>query len=69
MAPRGTPDSRRERISSEMITIADDPVVARRLGATGQVVYGSTPAAFATAIAEQRSRISAIIQRIGKPPE
>ncbi len=68
-APRGTPDDRRERISADIRAIAADQVVAKRLGATGQIVRGSTPAEFTAAIEEQRSRISAIVQLIGKPPQ
>jgi tripartite-type tricarboxylate transporter receptor subunit TctC len=68
-APRDTPDDRRQRISSEIVTIAADQEVARRLGTAGQIVRGSTPAEFTSAIEEQRSRISAIIRLIGKPPQ
>jgi tripartite-type tricarboxylate transporter receptor subunit TctC len=69
-APRGTPDDRRERISADIRAIAADQVVAKRLGATGQIVRGgSTPAEFAADIEEQRSRISGIVRLIGKPPQ
>jgi tripartite-type tricarboxylate transporter receptor subunit TctC len=66
-APRGTPDDRRERISAEIRSIAADPSVAKRLGAAGQIVRGSTPSEFAAAIDEQRSRIAAIVKTIKKP--
>lgn len=65
-APRGTPDDRRERISAQIRAIASDPSVAKRLGAVGQIVRGSTPAEFAAAIDEQRSKIAAIVGRIKK---
>jgi tripartite-type tricarboxylate transporter receptor subunit TctC len=68
-APRDTPDDRRNRISSEILTIAADQSVGNLLGATGQIVRGSTPAEFAAAIEEQRSRISDVIRLIGKPPQ
>jgi tripartite-type tricarboxylate transporter receptor subunit TctC len=68
-ASRNTPEDRRERIASVVRAIAADPAVAKRLGASGQIVRGSTPAGFATAIEEQRLRISAIVQLIGKPPQ
>jgi tripartite-type tricarboxylate transporter receptor subunit TctC len=68
-APRGTPDERREQISADIRAVAADPTVANRLAATGQIVRGSTPAEFAAAIEEQRSRISALVRRIGKPPQ
>jgi tripartite-type tricarboxylate transporter receptor subunit TctC len=65
-APRGTPDGRRQQISADIRAVAADPAVAQRLAATGQIVRGSTPAEFAAAIEEQRSRISAIVRLIGK---
>lgn len=58
-APRGTPDSRRERISADVRAIAGDQAVTKRLGAAGQLVRGSTPAEFAAAIEEQRLNIAA----------
>ena len=66
-APRGTPDDRREKMSADIRAIAVEPSVAQRLGATGQVVRGNTPAEFATAIEEQRAQIAAIVRRTGKP--
>jgi len=68
-ASRNTPEDRRESIASTVRAIAADPVVIKRLGASGQIVRGSTPADFAAAIEEQRSRISAIIRLIGKAPQ
>jgi tripartite-type tricarboxylate transporter receptor subunit TctC len=66
-APRGTPDDRRERMSAEIRSIAADPSVAKRLGAAGQIVRGSTPAEFAAAIEDQRGRIAAIVGHSRKP--
>jgi tripartite-type tricarboxylate transporter receptor subunit TctC len=68
-APRGTPDERRERIAAEMRAVAADQSIAKRLGATGQIVRGSTPAEFSADIEEQRSRIASIVRSIGKPPQ
>lgn len=68
-ASRYTPEGRRELIASSLRAIAADPAVTRRLGASGQIVRGSTPAEFAAAIEEQRSKISAIVQLIGKSPQ
>jgi tripartite-type tricarboxylate transporter receptor subunit TctC len=68
-APRGTPDERREHISAEIRAIAADPSVAKRLGASGQVVRGSTPAEFAAAIEEQRGKIAATVGRTRKPTQ
>jgi tripartite-type tricarboxylate transporter receptor subunit TctC len=68
-APRDTPDDRRERIASEIRAIAADPAVATRLGAAGQIVRGSTPAEFAAEIDDQRSRISAAVDLVGRPKQ
>jgi tripartite-type tricarboxylate transporter receptor subunit TctC len=69
LAPRNTPDDRRERVASQIRDIASDAAVAKRLGGTGQIVRASTPAEFVAAIEEQRSKISALAQLIGKLPQ
>jgi tripartite-type tricarboxylate transporter receptor subunit TctC len=66
-APAGTPDDRRNRISMEIRQIAADQAVDERLRATGQLLRASTPAEFTAAIEEQRSKLAAIIRRVGKP--
>ena len=66
-APRDTPLDRRERIAAEIRAVAADPAVVARLGATGQIVRGSTPAEFAAEIDDQRSRIGAIVKLVGRP--
>jgi tripartite-type tricarboxylate transporter receptor subunit TctC len=68
-APRGTSAGRRESISQDIRKIAADPTVAKRLGAAGQIVRGSTPAEFTAAIEEQRLNIANMIRLIGKPPQ
>jgi tripartite-type tricarboxylate transporter receptor subunit TctC len=68
-APRGTPNERRERISADIRAIAAYEDVVTRLGATGQIVRGSTPAEFVDAIEQQRAGLSAIVQRTGKPAQ
>jgi len=68
-ASRGTPVDQREHIAADIRLIAADPAVMSRLGSTGQIVRASTPAEFAAAIEEQRSRIAALVQLIGKPPQ
>jgi tripartite-type tricarboxylate transporter receptor subunit TctC len=66
-APGGMPDGRRQGTAADIRAIAADQAVAQRLRATGQIVRQSTPAEFAAAIDEQRSRLTAIIQAVGKP--
>jgi tripartite-type tricarboxylate transporter receptor subunit TctC len=68
-APRGMSDDRRESISADIRAIAAEEAVAKRLGAAGQIVRGSTPAEFAAAIEEQRLNLAKTIQLIGKPPQ
>jgi len=63
-APGGTPDERRQRIAAEIREIAANEAVVQRLRATGQIVRQGTPAEFAAAIEEQRSRLAAIIQTV-----
>jgi tripartite-type tricarboxylate transporter receptor subunit TctC len=65
--PGGTPDERRQRVAAEIRDIAADQAIAQRLRATGQIVRQSTPAEFEAAIQEQRSRLAAILQIVGKP--
>jgi len=67
--PRGIPDSRRERISSDVRAVAGNTTVAQRLAGTGQMVGGSTPAEFSAAIAEQRANIEAMLRLTGKPTQ
>jgi tripartite-type tricarboxylate transporter receptor subunit TctC len=68
-AARDTPEDRREGVASQVRAIAADPAVMQRVGATGQIARGSTPDEFSAAIEEQRSKISAIVHLIGKPPQ
>jgi tripartite-type tricarboxylate transporter receptor subunit TctC len=58
--PRGMTNERRERIAADVAAIAEDPAVAARLAATGQVVNLGGPAAFAAAIEEQRAKAAAV---------
>jgi tripartite-type tricarboxylate transporter receptor subunit TctC len=68
-APRDTSHDRRERIASDIQAIAADEAVKRSLEANGQIIRGSTPAEFSAAIEDQRAKISAIVQLIGKSPQ
>lgn len=67
----GAPDmpaELRERIASDIRVIAADPTIKERLAKMGAVALGSTPAAFAAAIEEQRAKIAAIAGSIGAKP-
>jgi tripartite-type tricarboxylate transporter receptor subunit TctC len=59
--PRGMPLATRERIAEDVrAVLADDPTIAKRLEATGQVVTGQRPAEFAVGIKELRDKLAAI---------
>ena len=59
--PRGMALATRERIAEDVrAVLAADPSIAKRLEATGQVVTGQPPAAFAAGIKELRDKLSSI---------
>jgi tripartite-type tricarboxylate transporter receptor subunit TctC len=58
--------ARRDRISADIRAVAADRTIADRLATVGLIVHSSTPAEFATAIAEQREQMSAIVKLIGR---
>ena len=59
--PRGMPLATRERIAEDVrAVLADDPSIAKRLEATGQVVTGQPPAEFAVGIKQLRDQLAAI---------
>jgi tripartite-type tricarboxylate transporter receptor subunit TctC len=64
---RDMPAALRDRISADIRAVAADPVLVERFTKAGQIARGSTPAEFAGAIEEQRAKIGAIVQLIGKP--
>jgi tripartite-type tricarboxylate transporter receptor subunit TctC len=64
---RDMPTALRDRISSDIRTVAADPILVERFAKAGQVARGSTSAEFAGAIEEQRAKIEAIVRLAGKP--
>jgi tripartite-type tricarboxylate transporter receptor subunit TctC len=64
--PRDIPAELRDRIAADVRVIAAEPTIAKRLAAVAQSPRGSTPAEFATAIEEQRTKMEAIVRVIGK---
>jgi tripartite-type tricarboxylate transporter receptor subunit TctC len=58
----------RERIGSDVIAAANDPVVSTRLSATAQIVSPGGATEFAAAVEGQRARIAAIAQALGIKP-
>jgi tripartite-type tricarboxylate transporter receptor subunit TctC len=64
--PRGMSDAVRESIAADVKAIvADDPTIATRLGATGQVVDIRGPAEFAAGIKEMRNQLASIAKTLG----
>ncbi|HEX3440554.1 MAG TPA: tripartite tricarboxylate transporter substrate binding protein [Pseudolabrys sp.] len=60
--PKGFPNAVSEKIAKDIRDIANDPDIAAKLSATGQVVNPGTPEEFAAAVKEQRDDVA----RIGK---
>lgn len=65
---RDMPASLKERIATDLNAITGDPAFRARAIAVGTAPRGGTPAAFASAIEEQRGKIAAIHQASAKSP-
>lgn len=65
--PRSMSDEHRTRIAADIRMVAADSAVAKQLAATGQLIRGSTPEEFATAINEQRTAFAAVVRNVGRP--
>jgi len=63
--PRSMPDALRESIAAEFKTVAEDPIIAKRLGDTGQILSVLGPAAFAKSIDEQRDKLADLAKVLG----
>jgi len=63
--PRSMPDALREKIAAEFKTAAEDPIIAKRLGDTGQIMTVLGPAEFAASIAEQRDKLAGLAKILG----
>jgi tripartite-type tricarboxylate transporter receptor subunit TctC len=67
--PRGMSLALRERIAEDFRKVAaDDPVIAERLGVTGQIVTVQGPAEFAATTAALRAKLAAIAKLLGIRP-
>jgi tripartite-type tricarboxylate transporter receptor subunit TctC len=65
---RDMPFELRERIAADVRAIAADPAIQERLTKMGATAHGSTPAEFAAAIEQQRSKVAAIARSL-KPTQ
>jgi tripartite-type tricarboxylate transporter receptor subunit TctC len=63
--PRGMPDKLRESIAADFRGVAEDPIIARRLGDTGQIMLMLGPAEFGARVQEQRDRLAALARTLG----
>ena len=63
--PRGMPDKLRESIAADFQKIAEDPIIAKRLGDTGQIMSVLGPAQFGARVQEQRDKIATLAKTLG----
>lgn len=63
--PRAMPDNIRESIAADVRKVAEDPIIAKRLGDTGQIMSILGPAAFAAGVQEQRDELAALAKTLG----
>ena len=64
--PKGMPQDLRENIAADFRKIAeDDPVIAKRLADTGQIMTLRGPAEFAASIKEQNNQLAGIAKTLG----
>jgi tripartite-type tricarboxylate transporter receptor subunit TctC len=63
--PRGMSLELREKIAADFRAVSDDPVIASRLGDTGQILSIRGPAEFAADIQGQRDQLAAIAKVLG----
>ena len=63
---KGMPDNLRESIATDWRKIAEnDPVIAKRLADTGQIMTLRGPAEFAGSIKEQNNQLAVIAKTLG----
>ena len=64
--PKGMPENLRENIAADFRKIAEeDPVIAKRLADTGQIMSLRGPAEFANSVHEQSDQLAAIAKTLG----
>ena len=63
--PRGMTDKLRESIAADFQKIAEDPIIAKRLGDTGQIMSVLGPAQFGARVQEQRDKLAALAKTLG----
>lgn len=63
--PRDMTDTVRDSIAAEFRKIAEDPVIAKRLGDTGQIMSVLGPSEFAKGVDEQRDKLAGLAKVLG----
>jgi tripartite-type tricarboxylate transporter receptor subunit TctC len=63
--PRDMPDKLRESIAADFQKIAEDPIIAKRLADTGQIISVLGPAQFGTRVQEQRHKLAELARTLG----
>ena len=63
--PLGMPDKLRESIAADFQKIAEDAIIAQRLGDTGQIMSVLGPAEFGARVQEQRDKLAALAKTLG----
>ena len=67
--PRDMADKLRESIAADFQNIAEvDPIIAKRLGDTGQIMSILGPAQFGARVQEQRDKIAELARTLGVKP-
>jgi len=62
---RDMADKLRESIAADFQKIAEDPIIAKRLGDTGQIMSVLGPAQFAARVQEQRDKLATLAKTLG----
>src|SRR6516162_6805623 len=63
--PPGMRDKLRESIAADFQKIAEDPIIAKRLGDTGQIMSVLGPAQFGARVQEQRDKLATLAKTLG----
>jgi tripartite-type tricarboxylate transporter receptor subunit TctC len=63
--PRDMAGKLRERIAADFQKAAEDPIIAQRLGDTGQIMSVLGPDQFAARVQEQRDKLAALATTLG----
>ena len=63
--PRDMPDKLRESIAADFRQVAEEPIIAKRLGDTGQIMSVLGPAEFAKSVEEQRDKLAGLAKVLG----